>query len=175
MTGKKEKILNAALELFAKEGFHATSTSKIAKKAGVSEGLIFRHFSNKEGLRDAILKYGEEKAKLIFADIVFENEPKKVIEKTINLSKKVASNKEVADFWKMQYKIKWELEIYGEHKMEPLEHALTNAFKQLGYSNPEQEARLLLIILDGLAMRYFLQKNFELDSEIEFLLEKYKT
>lgn len=175
MIEKKEKILNAALELFAKEGFHATSTNKIAKKAGVSEGLIFRHFSNKEGLRDAILKYGEEKAKLIFADIVFEENPILVIQNTIELSRKVASNKEMADFWKMQYKIKWELEIYGEHKMEPLEHALKNAFYKLGYSNPELEASLLLIFIDGLATRYFLQKNFELDNVVEYLHKKYKT
>ena len=48
MTDKQEKILQAALELFAKEGFKGTSTNKIAKKAGVSEGLIFRHFENKD-------------------------------------------------------------------------------------------------------------------------------
>ena len=41
MTDKKEKILNAALELFANDGYNVTSTSKIAKTAGVSEGLIF--------------------------------------------------------------------------------------------------------------------------------------
>ncbi len=58
MTEKQEKILQSALELFAKEGFHATSTNKVAKHAGVSEGLIFRHFGNKEGLLQAILAEG---------------------------------------------------------------------------------------------------------------------
>ncbi len=62
MTDKKEKILQAALELFAEEGFKPTSTSKIAKKAGVSEGLIFSHFCNKDGLLQAIIKEGEEQA-----------------------------------------------------------------------------------------------------------------
>ena len=37
MTEKQEKILQAALQLFAKEGYHATSTNKVAKLAGVSE------------------------------------------------------------------------------------------------------------------------------------------
>ena len=50
MTQKKENILKAALRLFAEQGYYATSTSKIAKEAGVSEGLIFRHFGNKEKL-----------------------------------------------------------------------------------------------------------------------------
>ncbi len=37
MTEKQERILKAALELFAQEGFKATSTNKVAKRAGVSE------------------------------------------------------------------------------------------------------------------------------------------
>ena len=49
MTEKQEKIVQSALQLFAQEGYHATSTSKVAKHAGVSEGLIFRHFRNKDG------------------------------------------------------------------------------------------------------------------------------
>ncbi|MEM6542898.1 MAG: helix-turn-helix domain-containing protein, partial [Bacteroidota bacterium] len=56
MTAKQEKILNAALELFAHEGYNVVSTSKIAQKAGVSEGLIFRHFESKQGLLNAILQ-----------------------------------------------------------------------------------------------------------------------
>ena len=60
MTDKQLNILKIALQLFANEGFHATSTSRIAKEAGVSEGLIFRHFINKEGLLRAILKQGED-------------------------------------------------------------------------------------------------------------------
>ncbi len=173
MTDKKEKILLAALELFANEGFKATSTSKVAKQAGVSEGLIFRHFGNKEGLLEAILKIGEEKVKAIFSDIVFETEPKVVISKTLDLGKNMVETKEESDFWKLQYKIKWEIEQYGEHKMEPLEMALTNAFKKLGFDAPDLEARMLLVYLDGMATRFFLQKNFDLNSMIELLRKKY--
>lgn len=46
----KEKILEAALHLFIKEGFHGTSTSKIANKAEVSNGTLFHHFKTKEEL-----------------------------------------------------------------------------------------------------------------------------
>jgi len=46
----KEKILNASLKLFIKEGFHGTSTAKIAKEAGVSNGTLFHHFKTKESL-----------------------------------------------------------------------------------------------------------------------------
>jgi len=173
MTEKKEKILNAALELFAQEGFKSTSTSKVAKKADVSEGLIFRHFGNKEGLLEAIIKEGEEKAKVLFADIVMETDPKEVIRKTLELGYKMIENKANAEFWKLQYKIKWELEIYSEQKMEPMELALTNAFKKLGHLQSELEAKYLLVNMDGLATRYFLQKDFDLQSMIDFIKKKY--
>ncbi len=174
MTDKKEKILQAALELFAEEGFKPTSTSKIAKKAGVSEGLIFRHFRNKDGLLEAIIQEGEEQAKILFADIVLETEPKEVLRKFFELSSKFVNTKDREDFWKLQYKIKWEMEIYGEHKMEPLELALTNAFKKLGYEKPDLEAKLLLINMDGLATRFYLQKNFDVTELVEFMHNKYK-
>ena len=46
----KTKILNAALKLFITEGFDGTSTAKIAKEAGVSNGTLFHHFKTKEAL-----------------------------------------------------------------------------------------------------------------------------
>jgi AcrR family transcriptional regulator len=174
MTDKKENILNAALTLFAKEGFSGTSTSKIAKAAGVSEGLIFRHFKNKDGLLEAILLSGEERMKALLGNIIFESDPITVLENTFNLYLALIENEDEANFWKLQYKIKWEVEVYSEHKMEPLQLALTNAFKKLGFTNAELEADFLLIHMDGLATRFFLQKNFDLRAQIEFLREKYK-
>jgi len=46
----KSHIADVAMEMFAERGFSATSTRKIAKQAGVSEGLIFHHFGTKMGL-----------------------------------------------------------------------------------------------------------------------------
>jgi AcrR family transcriptional regulator len=44
------KILNAALQLFITQGFDGTSTAKIVKEAGVSNGTLFYHFKTKEAL-----------------------------------------------------------------------------------------------------------------------------
>ena len=54
-TEKKQNILEAAIELFAQKGYANTSTSEIAKRAGVAEGTIFRHYGTKEKLLLAIL------------------------------------------------------------------------------------------------------------------------
>jgi len=47
---RTDKILQAAGELFARQGYHATSTREIARLADVSENTLFRHFENKEEL-----------------------------------------------------------------------------------------------------------------------------
>jgi len=47
---KKIAILEAALDLIAANGFHGAPTSKIAKRAGVGIGSIYRYFKDKEEL-----------------------------------------------------------------------------------------------------------------------------
>ncbi len=57
MTGDKrrEQILQTAVALFSQRGFKGTTTKEIARAAGVSEAMVFRHFSTKSDLYDAIL------------------------------------------------------------------------------------------------------------------------
>ncbi|QJD83081.1 TetR/AcrR family transcriptional regulator [Cohnella herbarum] len=49
-TAKQQKIVESAIALFAEKGYSNTSTSEIAKKSGVAEGTIFRHYGTKENL-----------------------------------------------------------------------------------------------------------------------------
>ncbi|MGB7208590.1 MAG: TetR/AcrR family transcriptional regulator [Pyrinomonadaceae bacterium] len=58
MTGDKrrEQILQTAVNLFSHRGFSGTTTKEIARAAGVSEAMVFRHFSTKDALYGAILE-----------------------------------------------------------------------------------------------------------------------
>ncbi len=60
---RRQEILTAAMELFAKKGFRGTTTRDLATHAGVNEAIIFRHFNTKEELYSAILecKAGENR------------------------------------------------------------------------------------------------------------------
>ena len=53
----RQKIIDTALELFARQGFDGTATRQIAREAGITEGLIFYYFPTKTDLLNAILKH----------------------------------------------------------------------------------------------------------------------
>jgi AcrR family transcriptional regulator len=55
LTEKQKQIIIAAIESFSQKGYAATSTSEIAKRAGVAEGTIFRHYKTKKELLLAIV------------------------------------------------------------------------------------------------------------------------
>jgi TetR/AcrR family transcriptional regulator len=52
---RRRQLLRVAIESFAQNGFSGTKTKDIAAAAGVSEAILFRHFSSKEDLYHAIL------------------------------------------------------------------------------------------------------------------------
>lgn len=55
-TDKRSGILRAALELFDERGFSATPMPRIAERAGVAAGTIYRYFESKEALGNAVFQ-----------------------------------------------------------------------------------------------------------------------
>ena len=56
MTDKRTAILEATLTLISERGFHNTPMSLIAKASGVSAGIIYHYFANKEALINELYK-----------------------------------------------------------------------------------------------------------------------
>ena len=52
---RKEAIVEAVQDVFAAKGFDGTTTRELAKAAGVSEALLYKHFPSKESLYAAML------------------------------------------------------------------------------------------------------------------------
>ena len=50
MSTKRQDILDSGLKLFAQYGFDTVPTSKVAEKANVGQGTIFRYFPTKDAL-----------------------------------------------------------------------------------------------------------------------------
>ena len=52
---RQASLIQAATTLFARKGFNGTTTKEIARAAGISEALVFKHFPTKRALYAAIL------------------------------------------------------------------------------------------------------------------------
>lgn len=74
---KQQKILDAALKLFAERGFHGTSTAEIAKTAEVATGTVFHYFSTKEELINCLYLHIKESMLNEVSDNYDENKPLK--------------------------------------------------------------------------------------------------
>jgi len=53
-TDKRRLILDAAVRVFARQGFHTCRVSDIADEAGVAYGLVYHYFSSKEQILDTL-------------------------------------------------------------------------------------------------------------------------
>lgn len=59
---KQKNILDAAASIFAEEGYHYASISRICNKSGISNGALYKYFKNKESLFLTVLNYGADLA-----------------------------------------------------------------------------------------------------------------
>jgi AcrR family transcriptional regulator len=61
----RKAIMKNALRLFAQNGFHQTTVQQIARRAGVSKGLVYNYFTSKEDLLESIIRAGLEEAQKV--------------------------------------------------------------------------------------------------------------
>lgn len=61
MSKKRDQLVEAALELFAREGYHATGIDKVLEAAGVAKMTLYKHFRSKEELILAVLRLRDER------------------------------------------------------------------------------------------------------------------
>ena len=54
---KQDRMINAALKVFAMQGYRHASTDEIVKEAGISKGLLFHYFESKAGLYAFVYDY----------------------------------------------------------------------------------------------------------------------
>ena len=52
----KERILEAALELFAEKGYLGSSMSDIANRLGITKGALYKHYAGKQEILDSIVE-----------------------------------------------------------------------------------------------------------------------
>ena len=111
---RRAQILDAALVCFAKRGFHQASMHDISAEAGISVGLIYRYFDNKDAVISAmadrhkqeiheVLERAQqaptllESLEILFTAHCCENEPRVVSAFVVDLYAEASRNPHVAD------------------------------------------------------------------------------
>lgn len=71
----KERLLETALELFAREGFENTGVAQIVQSAGVTKPTLYHHYGNKDGLLQSIIAhYGKALKEVLGCALVYEGD-----------------------------------------------------------------------------------------------------
>lgn len=68
--GSKERLLRAAVDLFARRGYAATSVREIVAEAGVTKPVLYYYFGNKEGLLRSIVNLAAEAQASVLQDVL---------------------------------------------------------------------------------------------------------
>ncbi len=71
---KQDRMINAALLVFSKYGYHHASTDEIVKEAGISKGLLFHYFGSKIGIYSFLYDYATRFVTLELTQNVEKNE-----------------------------------------------------------------------------------------------------
>lgn len=168
---KKENILTDALDLFAKQGVSASSTRAIAQQAVVSEGLIFRHFANKEALLSEVLKKGIAQIEDRF-ETVFQSEHPKVVLKQI-LSVPFQLSQEEKTFWRLLLCLQWTDPETCQRVLAPLKNRIEKSFKFLDREDPKIEAESFLLFYKAIISCILLETSHNAFGMVNTILNKF--
>ena len=172
------RILNAALELFAVNGFHATSISQIAEKAGISKGLMYNYFENKDDLLRKIIEEGFRQLEEMMGGIYSETDPRKALEKVIRVS--LSQIKNNPTYWRLYMSVI--LQSESQKDVEDLmmqfrgqaTQQLSEMFKAIGDKDHYVKAFALGTQLDGISFNMVsAPESFPIDELEEYLIETY--
>ncbi|MDP2531042.1 MAG: helix-turn-helix domain-containing protein [Candidatus Palauibacterales bacterium] len=155
----REAILRGALEAFGEGGFHRTTVEEVARRAGVSKGLIYNYFESKTALLEAIIRQRVEANADLLLEMREGEEPsgrlRRLAEGTV---RGVLENPEA-------YRLTFALMLQPGMKDEigriektviarerELQGAVTELFTELGSDAPREDSLAFQCALTGLAM-----------------------
>jgi len=150
---KKQLIMDTALELFAENGFHATSISQIAKAAKISKGLTYNYFDSKNDILDEIMEQGfneiYDNLDMNHDGVLTEDEFIFFIRKNFQLLR------ENMHYWKLffslllQPKVSVTFARNYEEKAEPIFQMFFEFISKSGSNNPEQDLMAVSSMMEG--------------------------
>lgn len=172
-------ILKAATELFAYKGYAATTTDEIARRAGISKGLIYHHFKSKEALLNALLDEFMVKTlaipELAAGDI---GARRTALVNFIHMwFREIRLNPALVKLGIQFHNDPAMIRIARKKQDGMLERYMAtfaSLFRDLGFTDPEMEVFLLGSLMDGIGLNYHAMPDaVPLDRMEHFLVQYY--
>jgi TetR/AcrR family transcriptional regulator, repressor for uid operon len=164
---RREQIMQAAMACFAKRGFHQASMHDISAEAGISVGLIYRYFENKDAVISAMADRHKqeihemlerarqaptllESLEILFTAHCCENEPRVVSAFVVDLYAEASRNLRVADL------VRDVLQTAMDGLIDLIARSPEAATGSNGLT-PNELAELIFAVARGMLMRDILQ------------------
>jgi AcrR family transcriptional regulator len=173
----RQKILNAALEVFAKQGYSSATIDAISKTAGISKGLMYNYFKSKEDVLKELMIGMMENLMCEFMPlkpgVKFKRQD---LKNFITIGIDLVLQKPY--FWKLYFSVFVQPDvtvIIYDKMMEmskPYLICLTEYYKDRGYKNPEVMMRYLSAVMDGIQLHCMLDPDNFPAEEVKKLLIK---
>ena len=176
----KQKITEAALELFANQGFHKTSISLIAKSVGVSKSLIYNYFNSKDHLlefivEDAIHRSIAHTPNNNWNDI---NSLDQVLEYLNNMVQDLKANPSyyrLLVLLSLQGSVKQKIVSDLMRQKEQLILPLKKVLDKAPIKDTEKMTYLFGALFDGMVLHYlYMEEKYPLDELFSFYIEQFK-
>ena len=169
----KDKIIEAGFDLICNDGYYKTNTSKIAKKAGVSTGIIYQYFKDKRDIFLAGLdKYADDifYPMLNMPNISFSKDDLPNIMK--NMIKRYISNHKLSaiaheEITAMTHSDK-DVAYYFHKKEMEMTNKISNILMENNFkiANINEKVHIMIGLIDNLCHEIVYHKHKELDYDV---------
>lgn len=174
---KRQQILQAALELFARQGFHATSVEQIARHAGISKGLIYNYFTGKQELLVAIIDSIFAEMDRAFPEVDPQSLSPENLENYILASMQAFElDLQLLRLYFMLYMqpdVETIIKPMVQQYLDKILEFLTPYYHTRGIENPRPIVLGLIAALDGLSLHYILLGYPEFKDILKILIKKF--
>lgn len=180
----RSRILDGALQAFARNGYEGASVRAIAKEAGVALGLLYSHFAGKEEVLRAIFERSMDDVRESFqaAGPAAAAQAPEVPPLALLIRSAFAILRRNLAFWKLSYGVRMQesaLQALGPGLQAwtgQIIATLEAHFRAAGAARPQLEAAILFAAIDGISQHYALDPGrYPLDAVGEALIAKYTT
>ncbi|MBB1314011.1 TetR/AcrR family transcriptional regulator [Aliivibrio sp. SR45-2] len=180
---KKQKTIQAAIELFAAQGYEKTSIAQICESAKVSKGLVFHHFKNKDDLLRAVFVRMAEIINEVGENVNSVSEEVSVKEKFIHLLEHIflsMTNPEQKLFYQFDYQVKCQpsmrliLKDLLDERYKLMMSTFQDVLCDIPAANPLVDSHALIAEIDGIALNYlFAKDDYPLTEIKDRFIQKY--